>query len=275
MTFADASGQGWKRTAAALVANPFERFELPDGAFGWVYRYHNAQPLPIPALTTASLEVAVQLAGDWTLAVHGAAPSRRGAGEAFVVPALTRHRYAFAGVGRQVGFALPPRREGRRLLLGPLGARWQRRLVALGHEVAGGGRAGVAEALEELVRDRGALAGEDPVERARALLEQTYDRPLYLEHVAAEVGLHAKALSRRFVAQVGVAPIRFRTELRLQHAIRLLWSRPERPIARVAEEVGLADPRQLHRLTVATCGMTPAQLGRRGRQGSSGTGLPS
>jgi AraC-like DNA-binding protein len=266
MTLDDPADQGWKRTAAALVDNPFDRFELPGDAFGWVYRYHNPEPLPIAPITTSSLEIAVQLEGAWEVAVQGEAPRRFGPGDVFVVEPLVRHRYAFSadgGPGRQVGFALPAVVDGRRLALAAPGERWRRRLVELAREVAAGRRDQAPAALAELVRDLGAPAQDDPVERGRVLLSATSDRPLYLEHVAEEVGLHPKTLSRRFLQRVGVAPIRFRTELRLQRAIRLLWSRPELAVARVAEEVGFADPRLLHRLAVATFRMTPAQLGRR------------
>ena len=234
--------QGWKRTAAAFVANPFDRFELPSDRFGWVYRYRNADPLPVAPITTASVEVAVQLEGDWEVAVWGEPSRRYGPGDVFVVPALVRHRYAFrarGATGCQVGFALPGVVDGRRLAPWPLCAPWRRRFLELARDLAGPGD--VHATLDAFAADA-PVAELDSVERARVLLAETSARPLYLEQVADEVGLHPKTLSRRFRERTGVTPIRFRTELRLQRAIRLLWSRPELAVAAVAARVGIDDP---------------------------------
>ncbi len=272
--------QRTKRTAAqALLTNPFDRFELGPGVFGWVYEFTNEWHLPIPELTTATYEVAVQLEGSWAVRVWGREAAWFAAGDVFAIPAGVRHGYEFRAApgraGRQVGFAVDvdafdlgsaAPAFSRTRLEGQIA----RRLRELAHatlDFRRGRSTDGAEALRaellSLVLARTDGPSDSVVDAARRELRRTLACPLYLEHIAEAVGLHPKTLSRRFIESTGVSPIRFRTELRLQKAIRLLWSRPRMPIRFVASEVGIDDVRFFHRLVRSTFGLTPGQLGRR------------
>jgi AraC-like DNA-binding protein len=242
-----------------LLANPFERFVLSPRVSGWIYRYANPTPLPIPQVISERLEIAVQIRGTWTLSSWAAAPQRFEAGSVFVIPPLTRHTYSFeahGGAGLQVGFEID---------------------VGVGHpsNLCAPAWLALAEMVLAEVRDE-ALAGEIEREALRTCDEDTstwsraqremlahLDRPLYLDHLAEALGVHGKTLSRLFLAHAGVPPIRFRSELRMRRAITLLWSRPELSVRAIAARVGMEDVRALHRAARQTYGLTPAQLGRR------------
>ena len=269
--------KGPKWTGPGLLANGFERFELDDGAFGWVYTFQNREPIPIPAHAVVGHEVAVQLAGCWELSVWNRAPEVFEAGSVFTVPAGVRHTYRFRAreghaPGLQVGFSFP---SGGFLPTSGLLA-WRRAEIT-GTTAAAFLELAIRAARFSTCPERSALTRElrrlvalELVEveqagfvRARRALEEHLDRPLYLEHLAEAAGLGAKTLSRRFVENTGLTPIRLRTELRLQRAIRLLWSRPTLSVADAGRAVGFESARFFHRAAMSVFGMTPAQLARR------------
>ena len=278
MHASDGSGRGqrhqWLKQTARLLDNTFVRRALAPGVAAWVYRYGNEVPLPIPTITTGAIEIAVQFAGTWQVSRWPHEPLGVDAGDVFVLPKGVRHTYAFQATapvhGLQVGFAIDPQ------LLN--GDRWctcsttrvpaamAQHFRELAHAVLDEDGdvddVGVAGAVVQATK---ALFDEvdSPVSRAQLELESTLDRPLYLAHLAEGVGLHPKTLSRRFVDALGVTPVRYRTEQRLQRAVRLLWQHPELSVATIAATVGFDDLRFFLRLTRATFGLTPSQLGRR------------
>jgi transcriptional regulator GlxA family with amidase domain len=107
------------------------------------------------------------------------------------------------------------------------------------------------------------IPANSAVERARRLVVATSSRPLYVHHLAEETGLTPKTLGRRMRATIGMTPVRLRTHLRLQRAIRFLWSEPRMTVAEVATAVGFEDAREFRRVLRSTFGLTPAELGRR------------
>jgi hypothetical protein len=68
------------------LANPFDRFDLGDGVCGWVYEYFNRDPIPISVLVSGSLEIAMQLEGDWWVDVWGFDRLVAQKGDLFLVP---------------------------------------------------------------------------------------------------------------------------------------------------------------------------------------------
>jgi AraC family transcriptional regulator of arabinose operon len=81
-------------------------------------------------------------------------------------------------------------------------------------------------------------------ERVRLALEwigRHPDRPLSLEGIAEAANTSAAHLQRLFRKQVGLSPIRYHEQQRLQRAMQLL-SVTGQPIAQVAQSVGFADP---------------------------------
>jgi AraC-like DNA-binding protein len=286
--------QGSKRTAVAgarisgwayqLTCNHFDRFELGDGVASWIYQYSNPGPLPIPCFTTGAIEIAVQLEGEWCVEAWSRGAACFARGDVFALPRGLRHTYSFRSLagdpGLQVGFAIDPQRiEGSaahrvtcpRMRVEPgAAATWREIAARVVLWRSGRGGLGPPEHPSAIEADVLAAARREcdllpdaPVLRAAREIDRALDRPLYLAHIAEAAGVHEKTLSRRFIEHCGVAPIRYRTEQRLQRGIRLLWSRPEMSVRGIAAAVGFEDPRFFHRLARATFGMTPAQLGRR------------
>jgi len=263
------------RGASDLLANAFDRFELEDGVFGWVYRFENRAPLFVPTHAVQGHEIAVQLRGSWSVSLWNGSFVRHEAGSVFTVPAGVRHTYRFEACeapGLQVGFSVPgtgTNAWARETVTGPRAAAF----VELAHRVLAWRTTDpsapardatpIAHDLRALVGREMVMRDETPFLRARHELERHLDRPLYLAHLAESAGLHEKTLARRFIAETGMPPIQLRTELRLQRAIRLLWSDRAMTVARAAERVGFPDARFLHRVALRTLGMTPRELARR------------
>ncbi|MFW6060386.1 MAG: helix-turn-helix domain-containing protein [Phycisphaeraceae bacterium] len=76
--------------------------------------------------------------------------------------------------------------------------------------------------------------------RAMEMLAQRMDEPWTLEDVAEAADMSAAQLNRLFRAQVGLTPMRFLEQRRLDRAAALLQMTAE-PIAAVAERVGYVD----------------------------------
>ncbi len=270
------------RSCDSLLSNQFDRFDLGGGVFGWVYVFRNRGVLPIPRHVAGSYEVAVQLEGEWAVSSWGRPVVVARAGDAFTVPGGTSHTYEFrAGLrpGIQVGFAVRPQelearppgllRWSRDRLAGPArdGLREVAQCVAAwrtgAHGAAHVDRGRLRARVLELVTGELDLEPASGYATARMALEQHLEHPLYLRHIAEASRMHEKTLSRAFVERLGVPPIRFRTEMRIQAAIRRLWSQPELAVAKAAQEVGFDSARFFHRIVRATFGMTPAELARR------------
>lgn len=275
MHASDASGRGqrhqWLKQTARLLDNTFVRRSLAPGVAAWVYRYSNEVPLPIPTIATGAIEVAVQLAGTWQVSRWPHESLSVDAGDVFVLPKGVRHTYAFQATapvhGLQVGFAIDPQLFNSDRWCTCSTTRVPAARAQHFHELAHAvleenDGVDVAAAVVEATK---ALFDEvdSPLSRVQLQLESTLDRPLYLAQLAEDVGLHPKTLSRRFVDALGVTPVRYRTEQRLQRAIRLLWQHPELSVATIAAMVGFDDLRFFLRLTRTTFGLTPSQLGRR------------
>jgi AraC family transcriptional regulator, arabinose operon regulatory protein len=106
---------------------------------------------------------------------------------------------------------------------------------------------------------------------AKEEIERNIAAPLYVSHFASVAGLRPATFSRRFARFVGVTPIRYRLELRIAHARRLLLEQPTQTIATIAKAVGFEDVRFFHRAFRSVSGVTPLAYRRmhRGDGGSS------
>jgi AraC-like DNA-binding protein len=147
-----------------------------------------------------------------------------------------------------------------------------RREVHLLHEaLLDPGDAFEAEGRLALVRDRlrGHLAGSDGVpehrdptlaHRLRDLLDARLVDGLSLGEAAALLDAHPSHLVRAFGAEFGIAPHRYLTGRRLDHARRLLLR--GRPAAEVAPEVGFYDQAHLTRHFKRLLGVTPGAFAR-------------
>jgi AraC-like DNA-binding protein len=98
------------------------------------------------------------------------------------------------------------------------------------------------------------------VRRARDHLCERWDQRVTLAELATVAGLSRFELVRRFGAQDGVTPHAFQTNLRVEHARRLLAAGGA-PAA-VAAACGFADQPHLTRVFKRAVGVTPARYAR-------------
>lgn len=61
-------------------------------------------------------------------------------------------------------------------------------------------------------------------DRAKAYMEQNFDKPITLAGAAEHLGVSPSHFTREFVKYTGEQPIRYLTKIRLEHAIKLLHS---------------------------------------------------
>jgi AraC-like DNA-binding protein len=98
------------------------------------------------------------------------------------------------------------------------------------------------------------------VRRARRHLSERWDQRVTLAELAAAAGLSRFELVRRFREQNGIPPHAFQTNLRVEHARRLLAA-GEAPAA-VAAACGFADQPHLTRVFKRAVGVSPGRYAR-------------
>lgn len=97
--------------------------------------------------------------------------------------------------------------------------------------------------------------------RSKALLDESYDRPLTLARVAAEAGLSPSVLSRSFKHAYGMPPVEYRHRLRIMDAMFRLASGGE--ILSVLEDVGFSDASRFYsRFRTLLCASPGTYKGR-------------
>lgn len=105
----------------------------------------------------------------------------------------------------------------------------------------------------------------------RAWAIQEMHRPLTVAELARHAGYSSRAFARRFVAEVGVTPLRWLTAERLDEARRLLEA-TEIPIEEVAQRCGLGTAANLRLYLAREAGTTPTAYRRAfSKNGISGT----
>ena len=105
-------------------------------------------------------------------------------------------------------------------------------------------------------------AGEAPVARARAYLEEHWDRNVPLDELAATCGVSKFHLTRQFARIVGVPPHAYQNRLRVNRACELLNQGV--PVGEVARRTGFADASHLSRHFKRATGTTPGRFAARG-----------
>jgi AraC-like DNA-binding protein len=107
-----------------------------------------------------------------------------------------------------------------------------------------------------------ALARDERIARALALIHAEPSRAWTLDELARTVALSRSALAERFLRQVGQPPMRYLTRWRLELAARALRSGAE-AIVRVAERAGYDSGAAFSRAFQREFGMPPARWRRR------------
>ena len=130
------------------------------------------------------------------------------------------------------------------------------------------------EAVQHYVRSipdgqTGWLAGlRDPaVSRSLALMHADIARAWSIEELAREAGLSRSGLAERFTRVIGVAPMHYLADWRLQVAGQKLRETSD-PLVRVAEQVGYESEAAFSRAFKKKFGAAPATWRRAGRRWS-------
>jgi transcriptional regulator GlxA family with amidase domain len=92
----------------------------------------------------------------------------------------------------------------------------------------------------------------DSVHRVQDLIDGRFDHPLRLADLAAGSGVSPRTLTRQFEQAVGLTPLRYQQELRLERAEHLIGHGST--VESAARAVGFADARMLRRLRSRTVG---------------------
>jgi AraC-like DNA-binding protein len=111
--------------------------------------------------------------------------------------------------------------------------------------------------------ETGWLAGlrDQPVARALALMHGNISRNWDVDCLAGEVGLSRSALADRFVRVLGLAPMQYLAQWRMQVAAQSL-KRAALPLSRVAEQVGYESAAAFSRAFKKSFGTAPASWRR-------------
>jgi len=87
---------------------------------------------------------------------------------------------------------------------------------------------------------------DDVVHRAQDLIDERYAEPLPLPALADTVGVSERTLTRAFTKTLGVTPLRYQQQLRVERAELLIGAGS--PVETAARNVGFEDARMLRRL---------------------------
>lgn len=105
-----------------------------------------------------------------------------------------------------------------------------------------------------------ARMGAAPIlEQLEAVVGARLSERISLQELAEAAGCSARTLTRRIHAETGLSPMRFVQKLKLNAALRLIRA-GDLPLARIAEQVGLADATALHRLVVRHTSRAPGSF---------------
>jgi AraC-like DNA-binding protein len=272
------------RTAApkttAHAANRYDRFDLGPTLVAWEYEFTNNAPLGVTGMATG-LEIDVQLTGEWGHRGARSGSAVYGPGEICTISPSEVYSTSYrarGASGLQVGFIFHPEhdeafRDADGALVVPAGrGLTDRRFVEFCRAWHFANETGAAldprtvhAEVRGFVARHAVLAPLDPVLRAKRELDRTFNRALYMRHVAEIAGMHETTFGRRFLAKFGVSPSRYRLLLRLNEAARQTSAMPERTVAQIAAHVGFDDLSYFHRAFRAQFGTTPSAYPRRYR----------
>ena len=99
------------------------------------------------------------------------------------------------------------------------------------------------------------------MEDAKRYIEQNYTRQISLEEVAAQVGLSSAYFSKLFKSELGVGYAEYLTEVRLEHAKRLLLD-SNGSVKEIAAQVGYLDDKYFSKLFKKQTGIKPSEFRR-------------
>ncbi|NYI81854.1 transcriptional regulator GlxA family with amidase domain [Saccharopolyspora hordei] len=93
--------------------------------------------------------------------------------------------------------------------------------------------------------------------RARAWALEHLDRPLTLRELAAQEGMSVRTFTRRFRDEVGISPLQWLTQQRIERARQLL-EETDLPVERIAADAGFGTAASLRQHLNAALGVSPS-----------------
>lgn len=147
--------------------------------------------------------------------------------------------------------------------------KWMKQLLSLNEETGSGvaltQTACVYGILGAILHSKASPLGDDPVAKAIGLMETNYPETINIGELARDVGLARAYFTTLFTQQTGLPPYQYLTRLRIRKACSLLTEERNRPVAQIAELVGM-DPRNFSRFFKREMGISP--LAYRKNEGS-------
>ncbi|HEV7624909.1 MAG TPA: helix-turn-helix domain-containing protein, partial [Streptomyces sp.] len=108
---------------------------------------------------------------------------------------------------------------------------------------------------------------------ARAWALRHLDRPLSLRELAAQEATSVRTFTRRFREEVGLTPVQWLTQQRIERARQLL-EETDLPVDRVAADAGFGTGASLRQQMQAALGVPPSTYRATFRGSAQGTGAP-
>ncbi len=115
---------------------------------------------------------------------------------------------------------------------------------------------------ERLPAQTAGTAAKRLVEQAMRWLELQYAQPISIEQLAKSLGYHRTHLSKMFKDAIGLSPMQFLMQIRLERAKSLL--RSQWSVEQVASSVGFADALYFSKQFRKRFGMSPSEFRQRG-----------
>ncbi len=111
-----------------------------------------------------------------------------------------------------------------------------------------------------------ASAQEELISLVQEYLRLHFQEAISLSDVAGRFHVNQPYLTRLFKQHIGLAPVRYLRDVRINHARRLLLERPEMEIKEVGAVSGYADPGYFSRVFTAAVGISPQEFRERESQ---------
>lgn len=121
------------------------------------------------------------------------------------------------------------------------------------------------EESKEAMREKTAHHSEDPlIQKAVQLIQKQAFQHISMESVASAIGMSRVSLSKKFRTQLGITPIAYLTNIRLEKAKTLLME-TNMTLDQISECCGYQNGFYLNRVFTKHCKLTPMQFRREHR----------
>lgn len=138
--------------------------------------------------------------------------------------------------------------------------KWMKLLYSLNEQTGSGvaltQTACIYGILGAILQTRRPLIDDDPVAKAIGIMETNYPESISVSDLARDVGLARAYFTTLFTEQTGLPPHQYLTRLRIRKACSLLTHEASRPVAEIADLVGM-DPRNFSRFFKREMGVSP------------------